>query len=70
MEPAYARITTMTMTTLIFEYDHIHPRLFPTTTSGRWDLSSGQHVTHAGDKVYRSGPVSVWDHAHSVAVQV
>jgi hypothetical protein len=28
MEPAYARITVMTMTTLTFEYDHIHPRLF------------------------------------------
>src|SRR6267154_204445 len=27
-EPAYARIIMMTMTTLTFEYDHIHPRLF------------------------------------------
>ena len=32
MEPAYARITMM-MTTLTFEYDHIHPTpLFYTTT--------------------------------------
>jgi hypothetical protein len=30
MELAYARITVMTMMTLTFEYDHIHPRLFST----------------------------------------
>ena len=51
--------------------DDFDPTLFlHMTPSECYHRSPGQHVPHYYDKVYGNRPVSIWNQAHGLAVQL